>query len=455
MLPSYVASGAHRRVAELAGGATPDGRYLHWDHLRHRVPPEGLTREEWWLGIKLARSPLYQVLPLRARDGDAFVLSLLPGIEAALERLDDETRGQGAVAARALGEDDRERALMDEAISSAQMDGAAIGAEQARALLSSGRQPRTRSERIVADTWDGLQLVREVSDEPLTPELFMEIHRTMTARTLERGEAGRLRQPHEAPVVYALRGEDLFDPPIADELPERLPLLCAFANGEIPDWPVHPVLRGLLVHLWVAYEHPCVDGNGRVARALFNWAMASQGYPLYDHLPLSRVLRREKSNYERALLFTTTDGFDATYFVLLLLGALAEAIDGLQQAIAPLVGAQPVFLQPDLRGEAGVTLAPVPAKHPQATLIEQAMRAGGALNERQLALVERALRHPEEVVTVKSHQKAHKVAYGTARLDLQDLFARGLVRRTRVGRAWEFQTVSDVADRLFGPMRRG
>ena len=79
-----------------------------------------------------------------------------------------------------------------------------------------------------------LLTVCEVAAEPLTPEMFTDLHRVMTRRTLEHGEAGRLRQPHEDALVYTLRGEPLFDPPIADELPERLPALCAFANGERP-----------------------------------------------------------------------------------------------------------------------------------------------------------------------------------------------------------------------------
>jgi len=460
LLPRYLEAGEHRRVVRAAGGATPGGRYLHWDQLRYRELPAGLSREEWWLGIKLARSPLYRYFPLRSRDGEEFVIALLPTVEFALDRIDDETRGVAAVGRRGLGEADRAEALMEEAIHSAQMDGAAMGVEQAKALLYSGRAPQTRSERIVFDTWDGLQLVREVSDEPLTPELFNELHRAITARTLDRGQAGRLRQSHEDPHVYTLRGEELFAPPVADELPERLADLCAFANGESPDWAVHPVLRAILAHLWVGYEHPFVDGNGRFARALFLWAMLSQGYPIFEHLPLSRIMRRDKSAYERAYLYTTTDGFDATYFVLLMVETIAEALDALD-GNEEQVESVPVRVVPQAEEEptelallpAGMTIAPLSEKHPNATLIERAMRAGGTLNQRQLALVERALRRPEEIVTIKTHQERHQVAYETARLDLQDLYARGLLMRFRVGRSWEFQTVQDVAERLFKSVR--
>ena len=42
----------------------PTDDYLHWDKLRHLTPPEGLTPEEWWLGIKLRRQGLLKPLPL-------------------------------------------------------------------------------------------------------------------------------------------------------------------------------------------------------------------------------------------------------------------------------------------------------------------------------------------------------------------------------------------------------
>lgn len=445
LLPKYTRTGRRREILRAAGGALPSGRYLHWDQLRHRQPPRGLSREEWWLGIKLARQPLYQELPLVSREGRPFRVALLEALEDALDRLTAQTRGLGALADHEFTPEQRVEARLQEAIHSAQMEGAAIGTPEARGLIESGRDPVTQHEKMVADAYRALELVEEASDEPLTSELITEIHQAMTRRTLALGASGRLRQAHEEPRVYTLRGEPLFTPPPADELIDRLADLCAFANGELPDWPVAPLLRGILIHLWVGYEHPFVDGNGRVARALFRWAMLSQGFPLFEYLPLSRYLRRDKTHYERAYLYTTTDGFDATYFALFLVETITEALDDLGRTDLHQdhVPTEPLGPPRD---------APTPpaGKHPQATLIEHALRAGGRLNERQLALVERALRHPEETWTIKQYQAKHHVAYETARLDLQDLYARGLVTRERDGRAWEFHPSADLADRLLG-----
>ena len=444
LLSRHLGGRRQQRVERAVRGPMPEGRYLHWDHLRYRVPPDGLTHEEWWVGIKLARQARYRYLPLQDRGGREFVLALVPPLEDALVRVDEVARGFAPMERYGLlPREARVELLMEEALHSAQMEGAALGRMDALEMLRGGREPVGRNERMVADCYAALRLVEDLADEPLTPELVMELHQRMTARTLEHGAAGRLRQPHEEASVYTLRGEALFDPPPAQSLKGRLADLCAFASGETPDWPLHPVLRGLVVHLWVAWEHPFVDGNGRVARALFQWAMLSQGYPLLASLPLSRVLRREKGAYERALLYTMSDGCDATYFVLFLLETIAEALalegpplaapEEEERAVAPV----PVEEQPTER-----------AARPPITLLEHAMKAGGALNERQLALVHRALRHPTEPITVQRHREEHGVAYETARHDLQDLYLRGLVTRRRAGRAWEFLPAPDLAARL-------
>jgi hypothetical protein len=55
-------------LAQLASASQGD-RYLHWDDLRHRTPPQGLSHEQWWLAEKLARRGSCVALPLLSRDG--------------------------------------------------------------------------------------------------------------------------------------------------------------------------------------------------------------------------------------------------------------------------------------------------------------------------------------------------------------------------------------------------
>ncbi len=76
------------------------------------------------------------------------------------------------------------------------------------------------------------------------------------------------------------------DNPLADS--------CTYATGllKLPlldkaDFFIHPVIRAILLHFMLAYDHPFVDGTGRTARALFYWSMAHQGYWLMDFISIT------------------------------------------------------------------------------------------------------------------------------------------------------------------------
>ena len=62
--------------------------------------------------------------------------------------------------------------------------------------------------------------------------------------------------------------------------PKELKIYVIFANQQEEDIFIHPIVRSILLHFFLAYEHPFVDGNGRTARALFYWNMIKQNYDL-------------------------------------------------------------------------------------------------------------------------------------------------------------------------------
>jgi hypothetical protein len=70
------------------------------------------------------------------------------------------------------------------------------------------------------------------------------------------------------------------------------------------------------------------------------------------------------------------------------------------------------------------------------------------LNHRQIALLSHALRHPDQVYTVRSHQKSNNIALETSRLDLTGLEEKGLLTRHRIGKAYGFVPVANLANRL-------
>ncbi len=402
------------------------GRYLHWDDIRHRTPPDDLTREEWWLGIKFARQPSGRTFPLQAVDGSQFQYSLPnPALEL-LHWIDQHASGEVMVAETIRDEGDRKRylvnSLIEEAITSSQLEGASATRKVAKEMIRSGRPPRDRAERMILNNYLAMTRLRDVADQPLTPDVVFGLHRTLTEDTIDDPDAaGRLQRSDEERIhVEWSDGTVTHVPPPADQLPERIEAMCAYANADGPGW-THPVVRAILLHFWLAYDHPFEDGNGRTARALFYREMLNGGYWLFEYVSISRLLLAAPSRYGQSFLLSETDGNDVTYFLLYQLQILKRAVEDLLDYLV--------------------------RKMAEVRETESLLRRTD-LNHRQLALLTHALRHGDAVYTVHSHAESHRVTRQSARTDLLDLEQRGLLDRRVVGRRFDFLVASDLRRRL-------
>jgi Fic family protein len=235
-----------------------------------------------------------------------------------------------------------------------------------------------------------------------------------------------LQQPGEDRVAVYDRNEDeqpIHTPPPAEELPKRMDRLCAFANeDDDSERFVHPVVRAILLHFWLAYDHPFEDGNGRTARILFFWAMQKRGYWLIEYLPISPILRKAPAKYTRAFMETESDGGDTTYFLIHQLETIERALDE-----------HDVYLQ---------------RKIAEVRDIERLLHDVDGFNHRQLALLTDAVRNPDSVYSFSSHAASHRVTHETARSDLSSLGERGLLLQRRKGRRHTFEPPPDLAERL-------
>lgn len=421
------------RFAELIKApAVEDGRaYIHWDKLRHLDPPNGLTHEEWWFSIKWGRLNQLREFPLTDSSAEHFVYSQ-PDVVLRLLRLVDQ-RCSGEIAMpEVVTADDQARqhylvnSLMEEAIRSSQLEGATTSRRIAKELLRSGREPKDRSERMILNNYRALQFMRQV-DGSLEPATVLELQRILTEGTLDDpSSAGRLQTPDDDRVAVYERGTDrlLHKPPPAEELPGRLKAMCEFANEPDDAEPfIHPAIRAILLHFWLAYDHPFEDGNGRTARALFYWYMRTRRYWLVEYLSVSRILADAPAKYANSFLETETDERDTTYFILYQLHVIERAIEELHKYLA--------------------------RKAKEIRDVERLMRAGSAeFNHRQLALLGHAIRNPDSIYTFQTHAASHTVTHETARNDLLALVDKGLFERHRVGRRHTFTAHRQLADRL-------
>src|SRR5262249_41940495 len=151
--------------------------------------------------------------------------------------------------------------------------------------------PRDRSEKMIFNNYRTMQHILRIKDQDISPDLLLEIHRMVTDGTLDSQEAsGRFRRSDENIVVSDQFGEVFHVPPPATELKKRVDEMCNFANSVSSGEFIHPLLRSMILHFWLAYDHPFVDGNGRAARALFYWSMLKRGYWLFEYITISKII---------------------------------------------------------------------------------------------------------------------------------------------------------------------
>lgn len=414
-------------------------QYLHWDQIRHRPPPEGMNSESWWAAIKLTRQGALRPLPVKDKDGNPFVLGMPEAVQIDLHHIDQDAGGRILSTSNIASKEHQTRylvnSLIEEAITSSQLEGAATTRKVAEAMLREGRKPKDHSEQMIFNNYRAMSVIREMKDESISPESILELHRILTEDTLDDPEdAGRLRQNDDVRVVDNRDGVILHQPPSYTELPGRLKLLCDFANADENSTPfVHPVVRAILVHFMIGYDHPFVDGNGRTARALFYWSMARSGYWLMEYVSISHFLKRAPSQYVKAYLYTESDGNDTTYFVIHQLGVIRNAIRLLHEYMARLS-------EQHRSTEKILTASP---------------KLRERLNHRQVALLTHALRHPGEAYAISGHQRTHGIVYQTARTDLLELFELGLLNKARSGKAFVFIAPMDLQERVEGLVKAG
>jgi Fic family protein len=171
----------------------------------------------------------------------------------------------------------------------------------------------------------------------------------------------------------------------------------------------------------LAYDHPFLDGNGRMARILFYWSMLNQDYWLAEFLPISRILAKAPGKYARSFLHSEQDEDDLTYFVIYQLAVIQRAITDLQDYLA--------------------------AKVTEMKRLEESLAAlSRQFNYRQVALLQHAIKSPHVLYTVVSHAGSHDVVAQTARMDLQGLERQGLLTRVELKRGYAWTPAEGLAE---------
>lgn len=402
---------------------TYKGEYFHWDELRYKQPrPENLSAEQWWMTAKLARIILkpYQ-LPLKDYHNNSFNF-IMPNILLPKLALIDR-KGSTYLPSSIARERYVVDSLIEESITSSQLEGALTTRRVAKDMLLSQRKPINDSERMIFNNYAAMKFIQENKSRELSMEFILEIHRILMKDLL--ADAGSLRLKDNVHVVNQ-EGEILYTPPKAKELKKRLETLCNFANQDETEekYYIHPVIKAIILHFSLAYEHPFSDGNGRTARALFYWFMLNRGYWLIEYISISKIIKQAPNQYGMAFLYTETDDNDVTYFIFHQIKVILKAIDVLYK-----------YLEKETQ---------------ELAQIETLLHRHKALNYRQLALLKHALKNPGTHYFIASHKEANNITYQTARTDLLQLEKLKFLTRTHIGKAFVFIAAKNLKNHVVG-----
>jgi len=405
-----------------------DDEYLHWEKIKYKSVSGVIEPHHLWAFVKASRMQKRRVLPMLSTTKKAFTYGLPDSVQRELHLVDRFAGGQIGLETPGLSPDARDRflvsSLMEEAIASSQIEGAATTRLIAKEMLRSGRKPRNRAERMILNNYRTIQRIKSFVERDLSIDLLHELQESMAEGTLDDPEClGRFRlKSEDIHVVDVEDGKSLHIPPPSRELEKRMEAMCDFANRDEAAAFIHPVVKAIVLHFWLAYNHPYVDGNGRTARALFYWYAMKKGYWLMEFLSISRIIMKSRNQYYRSFLYAESDDFDVTYFIVYHLKALNLALEELRR-----------YLDRKQR------------EYRESVTI---LRGWSGLNYRQQALLRHALNNPFAIYTFKSHMNSHNVAYATARSDLLDLADRGLLVENKVGRQFQFLVHGDLSEKI-------
>lgn len=249
----------------------------------------------------------------------------------------------------------------------------------------------------------------------------MELHKTLTIKTLDASETGSYRTDKDEIIVGSSdsRGEIYHIPPKEQFLKKEMARFIKYANDDIRDGGfVHPVIKAIIMHFWLGYLHPFTDGNGRMARAVFYWYLLRHKYWAFSYLPLSKIIKNSPVQYGDAYIYSEQDDNDLTYFIDYNIRKIKQALNEFE--------------------------AYADRKRAENLRMTKLSRGSYSLNDRQIQLLRYFYKNKNVTTSITTHMKVYDIARMTAIKDLKHLEDKGLVTRKKVGRIVQYWATNKV-----------
>jgi Fic family protein len=311
------------------------------------------------------------------------------------------------------------KTLTEEIVKSSEIEGAVLDAAQVRSSIArrlgmdiGGLKPPDRNvEGVVEMMLDATRNYKQA----LTTERLFAWHAALfpTGRSgLTRITVGGWRDDRTGPmqVISGPVGKEYvhYEAPAAAKLATEMDVFLTWFNGETEnDW----VVKAGLAHLWFVTIHPLDDGNGRVARAIADMALARSERSAQRFYSMSAQIRQERGAYYEILEEAQKGTMNVTPWMDWFLSCLERAMDGAETTLGAVLG----------KARFWDSLRDFP------------------VNERQRTVLNRLLDGFEEKLTSSKWAKLTKSSHDTALRDIAALLERGvLVRNPGGGRSTSY-----------------
>ena len=390
------------------------GRYLYWDKFRYRVHDGDDPRKAWW-AVKFARNNIRKPVLLFDKNHEPFYYCLPDSLETKLYTISERSR-RGIIPIDAIKRDFLISSLIaEEAISSSQLEGASTTRKVAKEMLVHKRKPQNKDEEMILNNYRLMQEIKRIKNEELSVDMILDLHAIATKGSNENGNIpGRFRENDS--IVIMDRDENiLHEPPKHNTLVPRLQRLCNFANerhlGEGNGEFINPIVKAMILHFMIGYEHPFADGNGRTARALFYWYMLKSGFDFFEYISISSLLKEAPKQYTLSYLYSEMDDNDLTYFFYYQADIILRAIEAL-------------FGYLEKKSE----------EFEEMTEILKGTSLAGTLNFVQKDIIKKAIKHPGRVFNALEVSADYDISANTARKYLNALVEYKLLVRVKQGK---------------------
>lgn len=246
-------------------------------------------------------------------------------------------------------------------------------------------------------------------DEPLTVERLYGWHAALFPvgySSLNRIRVGQWRDDSQGPMQVVSgpihRQKVHFEAPPADRLDIEVQDFLNWFNSDQQD---DPVVKAGLAHLWFVTIHPFEDGNGRIARAVGDMALARAERSIQRYYSLSAQIRWEREAYYDHLEATQKSDLDVTQWLEWFLGCLLRAVQGAAETLASVLSKAHFWQR----------WSAVP------------------MNDRQIKILNKLLDGFEGKLTSRKWAVIAKCSQDTALRDINELLEQGVLRKLDAG----------------------